>query len=159
LSLSATRIAWDNDRAISPAFSDTYLLRPNESVRLIGPPFISDRLSIYHRLNPREATGSSPEMILLQQQQDGRIKYLHNNIAGDDHIKPEPEETLRNLAPEISGLYVWQIQGDVSLLDQPLPGDCVILQGAGSEELLTGLAHAAGQRLHRGIAFTHNGPV
>ena len=129
-------------------FTAAYSVAPGQSVKCMAPPFIKERHDWYAaNVNPQQVSAiASPNQITFMQDADGSLHF--QLLFGNDD--------LRWIALDVAGLRAWQIAGDETLLKRKISGDWVYRANANPDDILTGLAAEASQRLNRPVHIMHN---
>jgi len=129
-------------------FTSAYSLAPGQTIKCMAPLFIRERHDWYAaNVNPQQVSDiPNPNQITFKQDADGSLHF--QRLFGNDD--------LRWIALDVAGLKVWQIAGDLTLLRRRISGDWVYRANASPDDILSGLAAEASQRLNRPVRFTHN---
>ena len=125
-------------------FAEVYGLAPGQAVKVVEPPFISEREAFWAQSQPqpRVPVASEPDFSLGVEWEGDIPRWTY---AGG-------HRTLWYVLQSVVGLNPWEVDETVSR-DLSLPGDWVTRQGATAEEKLASLAPIVSNKLGRSVRF------
>jgi RNA polymerase sigma factor (sigma-70 family) len=114
-------------------FTKLYALPDGAVLKRVAPPFADARLAYYRKHHASQATAipEGPTNMFFRWK-DGKLSNWGMSFGGSASSVPTIAEVL-------AGIYPQDIDGDGALLEEPVPGDFIVREGAPAEKVVARL--------------------
>ena len=124
------------DAPTTETFEQIYALRADDVIRRLQPPFPDVRLTYYKKSRPSQAQA-------VPQGPNGMMIVWHNNkpeLSGMIFTSKNGGYDGLDLIQSLLNVYSQDVEGDLDLLNKPLPGDFIVDGKATAEQFRIALA-------------------